>query len=435
MKKYRTLVPIVLIVLMFVSWYKLVSNVAEENTIYNDYLTAARKYADDGITKYAIENYNLALGINDNPDIYVEVAEYYKSQGKDREYLSWCEKFFEKYPMEAKAYDCVLSAYLADENYESCYDVIEIADKRNISSEFIEQTKTEIKYVYKLDFNSYEDVGVYSNCYCAIKNDGYWGFVDRFGVQRVGIRFSEAGAFTKSGLCPVVDGKGEAYFIDASGEKVLKSQDEYESFGLLTTEATAAKRSDGKYVYVDKNLNKLFGEYDYASTMNNGIAAVMSSDKWSVINSNGEKTVNETFTDIKLDERYLAYCNDRLFVKRSNGKYIMIDSSGKQVGSDEFEDVKVFAGESPSAVKIRGKWQFISKDGKLISEKTYDEARPFCNGLAAVNIDGKWGFIDESENVVIEPQFYGAKDFNEKGSCFVKTGDKWQLLKLYRLNR
>ena len=29
----------------------------------------------------------------------------------------------------------------------------------------------------------------------------------------------------------------------------------------------------------------------------------------------------------------------------------------------------------------------------------------------------------------------GAKDFNEKGSCFVKVGDKWQLLKLYRLNR
>ena len=32
-------------------------------------------------------------------------------------------------------------------------------------------------------------------------------------------------------------------------------------------------------------------------------------------------------------------------------------------------------------------------------------------------------------------QFFGAKDFSEKGSCFIQTGDKWQLLKLYRLNR
>ena len=44
-------------------------------------------------------------------------------------------------------------------------------------------------------------------------------------------------------------------------------------------------------------------------------------------------------------------------------------------------------------------------------------------------------FTCDNENVVIEPQFFGAKEFNEKGSCFVLTGDKWQLLKLYRLNR
>ena len=30
------------------------------------------------------------------------------------------------------------------------------------------------------------------------------------------------------------------------------------------------------------------------------------------------------------------------------------------------------------------------------------------------------GFVDENENIVIEPQFFDAKDFTEKGSCFVK---------------
>ena len=67
--------------------------------------------------------------------------------------------------------------------------------------------------------------------------------------------------------------------------------------------------------------------------------------------------------------------------------------------------------------------------------KKYDDARSYTNGLAAVCINGKWGFVDEKENVVIEPQFTDAKDFNEKGSCFIKTENKWQLLKLYRLNR
>ena len=81
------------------------------------------------------------------------------------------------------------------------------------------------------------------------------------------------------------------------------------------------------------------------------------------------------------------------------------------------------------------KRQFIDKDAKRLSDKTYEEARSYSNGLAAVKISGKWGFVDTDENVVIEQQFFGAKDFSEKGSCFIQTGDKWQLLKLYRLNR
>lgn len=52
-----------------------------------------------------------------------------------------------------------------------------------------------------------------------------------------------------------------------------------------------------------------------------------------------------------------------------------------------------------------------------------------------MKIDGKWGFVDSNEELKIPAEFFGAKDFNEKGSCFVMTGDKWQLLKLYRINR
>ncbi len=81
------------------------------------------------------------------------------------------------------------------------------------------------------------------------------------------------------------------------------------------------------------------------------------------------------------------------------------------------------------------KWFFIDKDGKAISDKTYEDARAFSNGLAAVKQKGKWGFVDKDENIVIEPKFSDAKDFNAKGSCFIKEGDIWQLLKLYRLNR
>lgn len=435
MKKYRALVPVVVIVLMLVSWYLLIEDSGKVETAYNNYLSEARKFAEDGITKYAIENYNMALEIKSTPEVYVEVAEYYKSQEKNKEYLSWCENFFDTYPTLSDSYDCVLDAYLNDKDYKSCYDILETAKKRNISSDFIKQVSADIMYVYKLDFNTFEDVAVYSNNYCPVKSKEVWGFVDRYGNQRIACKYVEVGAYTQTNFASVVNADGDAYFIDKTGAKVLVSKEKYQSFGLLVDGKIAAKRRDDKYTYVDKEFNVLFGEYDYASTINNGVAAVKIGDSWQLINAEGKNITTENYFDIKLDEKQIAYRNDRLFVSTSADKYVMVDGLGKRVGTLIFEDARIFTSDAPAAVKVDGKWCFVNSDGKLISDKKYDDARSFNNGLAAVCIDGKWGFIDENENVAIEPVFFGAKDFNEKGSCFVQTGDKWQLLKLYRLNR
>lgn len=435
MKKYRALVPVVMIVVMVASWYLLVKDAVMVENQYNSYLTEARKYAENGITKYAIENYNLALEIKSSPDVYVEVAEYYKSQEKDAEYLAWCENFFETYPTEKVAYDCVLDAYLENKDYESCYDILETAEKRNITSDNIKKISKEIKYVYKLDFNTYENVGIYSNNYCPVASKGAWGYVDRYGNQRIACKYLDVGAYTQTNFTSVVNSDNEAYFIDKTGSKVMVAKEKYTSFGLLVNDIIAAKKTDGKYTYVNSDFEVLFGDYDYASTMNNGVAAVKSGDTWQIIDDSGKTITDKKYVDVIRDEKQIAFRNDRLFVATETGKYIMINSSGKQIGSLVFEDARLFTGDAPAAVKIDGKWCYVDSDGKKISDKTYNDARSFANGLAAVCIDGKWGFVDETEKIVIEPTFFGAKDFNEKGSCFVQTGDKWQLLKLYRLNR
>ena len=144
---------------------------------------------------------------------------------------------------------------------------------------------------------------------------------------------------------------------------------------------------------------------------------------------------NQYYLDVKLDEKQIACRKDRLFVSVNEGRYILIDNKGKQIGNQEYEDANVFLADGITSVKIDGQWCFIDENGKRISDHTYENARAYANGLAAVCIDGVWGFVDEKENVVIEPVFFDTKDFNEMGSCFVKTGDKWQLLRLYRLNR
>lgn len=434
MKNYRKLMPLVLIVVMALSWYSIVTNAIEETKAYNNYLSKARKYAETGITKYAVENYNKALEIKPSVDIYIEVANYYESQGKVNEQLSWCEDFFQEYPTEPKAYDCLLKSYLEQKDYTSCYDVLCTAEKRNITSNYMKGINEKLAYTFQLDYTSYDDVGVYSNKFCPVKSKDSWGFVDRYGNQEISAKYVSVGAFTSTNFAPVVNSEGEPYFIDKTGSKILASKDKYKSFGLLVNGIILAQKESEKYIYVDESFNNLFGEYDNATTMNNGVALIQKGDKWKLIDNKGKEISSTEFDGVIVDEKNIAYRNERIFVK-SKDSYIMVDSAGKQIGSQTYENALPFSDTSYAAVKINGSWCFVDKNGKIKSDKKYENARSFLNGLAAVKINGKWGFVDSNEEIKIEPQFFGAKDFNEKGSCFVMTGDKWQLLKLYRLNR
>lgn len=435
MKNYRKIIPLALVILMALACYSLVSNAVKENSDYNHYLSEARKYAELDITKYAIENYNKALSINPTPDVYVEVAEYYERQeNSDTKLLNWCEDFFEKYPTNSKSYDCILKAYMKQKDYDSCFDVLSTAEKRNVSSEYIKSVKNELSYAFKLDFNTYDDVGIYGNGFCAVKSKDAWGYVDSYGNQKTPISYVSAAPFTKAEMAPVVDQKGECYFIDNTGSRVLASKEKYKSFGISSDDIIKVELENGKYSYCDSELNKLFGEYDDATAFNNGIAAVKENGQWKIINNEGNAKSSTEYADVVADEKNIVFRNDRLFVGDGTG-YIMIDSSGKQIGNEKYENAHCFADSTYAAVENDGKWFFIDKNAKRLSDKTYEDARSYSNGLAAVKISGKWGFVDTDENVVIEQQFFGAKDFSEKGSCFVQTGDKWQLLKLYRLNR
>ncbi len=439
MKNYRNLLPIVLIVLMLVSWFKLASSATESADEVTDYLKIARENAAQGITKTAIDNYVAALAIEPDVDVYVEVAEYYKSQGNKNDWQNWCEIFLEKYPTEPKAYDCSLEAYLSAEDYPQCFEILETASKRRLSSEYMTQTAEQIAYVFDYEYGSFQDVGVYSNNFCAIQKNDKWGFINRLGDIEINCKYTTVGAYTGSGLAPVVDKDGDVYLIDKDGNKmaVPPAESGYQELGLLVEEKIAAKRPDGKYEYVryaDAMWQEVFGNYDYASSFNGGVAAVRNGNQWSLIDAEGKELTQTKYEDVKLDEKQIAYRNERLFVK-TGGSYVMVDMAGNQIGTQTFEDAKVFGDTTFAAVKIGGKWCFIDKDGNLKSDKTYEDARSYVNGMAAVQVDGKWGFVDADEELKIAAQFDGAKDFNEKGSCFVKNGDTWELLKLYRLNR
>lgn len=68
---------------------------------------------------------------------------------------------------------------------------------------------------------------------------------------------------------------------------------------------------------------------------------------------------------------------------------------------------------------------FVDRQGNPTFEgKTFDEALPFSEGLAAVQSDGQWGFIDLTGRFAIPPIYEGAGSFS-KDMAPVKKGELW----------
>lgn len=434
MKNYRKLVPIVLLLFLGLSWYKMYSDIAKVDDKYQEYLQIARDYADKKVTKMAVQYYSLALEVKSTPEIYAEVADYYKSTENMSDYIKWCEDFLNVYPTSVLAYEHMLDAYILAEDYKNSFKVIEVAQKRKLSSEKIDELSQSIWNKYTVETSHYQDVGAFGGGYCPVKKDDKWGYVSTTGKVVIACKYDKAGAFV-NGIASVVTSQGKAFFIDEDGDEIKVAPVDYQEYGIYYGGYIAAQKSNGKYTFLDSKLVEENGEYDFATSFNGGVAAVKNGDSWSLVDENLARITGEEYSDVIMDKKGLICRSNRIFVQKSNGKYVMLDEKGAQVGNTEFDDAKPFLSQESAAVKVNGKWCFVDLNGNLSFENTYEETNSFSNGYAAVCVDGKWGFIDTDGNVVIEFQFDGATDMNEKGSSFVMNENSWFMLRLYRLNK
>jgi hypothetical protein len=98
-----------------------------------------------------------------------------------------------------------------------------------------------------------------------------------------------------------------------------------------------------------------------------------------------------------------------------------IDRKGDYVIKPQFEAAHEFS-EGLAAVRIKDKWGYIDKTGKIVAEAQFDEPIiPFSEGLALVKIENKYGYIDKKGEFAIKPQFAYAHSFSD-GLAMVEVG-------------
>lgn len=430
-RKYKDLIPLVLIIFVVAGWYQLNAKGEETQGEYKKYVTEARRYADLGITTRAEKNYLKALEKKESLELRFELSDYYKKNCDADTNLKWCKEVQEMYPTNAEAYNRLLEVNLKLKDYKSCFDTINLAKKRKLSSSYMTEVENKIAYEYMFESNnSFEDVSTFLNGKCAVKSKDNWGFTDTDGSLIASCQYKKVSSFANDNAA-VVEQDNSVYFIDSNGDKSIATKDtKFSEFGMIANGIMTAV-SNGKYMFLKDTFEKLWGDYDFASAMNEGAAAVKNGDSWSIIDSSGKNIGTEKYQNIIVDENNLACREKRLFAKNNSG-YMMLDNSGKKISDTVFEDAKLFLSPTLAAVKIDGKWGFADLNGAIVIKPQYEDARSFSYGIAAVKTGGKWGFIDKSGVMKIKPEFYNAKDFNDKGSCFVNVGNTWELIKLYR---
>lgn len=432
MKNYRFLVPLVLVLMLVASVYVLYDGKASVRDEYNTYVETARDYREQGIFIDAEENYLLAIDVQPNLDMYLELGSLYMDHNLPRMAKKLSRNLLKEYPQDAGSYEYALQLYMSTNDYIECYDLIDTMRKRGLTSEYMEQLALEIEYEYYF-VADYDHVSVFGGGMCPVEREGKWGFVDTYGTRYVSLQFAEVGPFS-GGLAPVVDAEGNAYYIDNQGnkKKVILNVDNIQKLGLIENNVFALY--NGKtWGFYDGDGNHLFGDYQETSNIGNGVAAVKTGSGWQLVDYDGKDLTGNTYKSVWMDEKLIVHRNDRIFVEVDGG-YQMIDTAGKVHSKHTYEAVQLFNDTTYAAVKMDGKWGFVDKNGEIILEPQYEDARSFSNGYAAVKVDGLWGYIKADGQMVIPCTFVDAKDFTASGTAFVMVEDEWELLKLYKYN-
>lgn len=200
-----------------------------------------------------------------------------------------------------------------------------------------------------------------------------------------------------------------------------------------------AVQSDEKWGYIDKEGKYIINpQFKEAFLFTEGLALVQSQEgKYGYISEDGKFVINATYKNGTIFSEGLA------FVTIENGFPTCIDKNGNiKFELKEVEEACAFQ-DDYAAVKIKDKWGFIDKSGKVVINPQFEEASEFSGGLAAVaskkDKDSKelnWGYINTEGKIVINPQFNKAYSFKQ-GKALVSDGKKFGYIDskgLYSIN-
>ena len=259
----------------------------------------------------------------------------------------------------------------------------------------------------------FENALPFSEGLAAVMHEGRWGYIDRSGKEAIPYLFQTAESF-HAGVAIVNTGLPEhpVGLIDPNGAWVIRP-----SFRFITAAdgpngiLLAQKEPGEKPTFYDRTGNRALGPYHQAFPFAQDRARVKNdADEW-IIDSTGSFLPKKS---VFLDATHYS---DGMIAVRGNGKVGYMDLDGQIAIEPRYDAGGAFA-EGLAPVQMNGRWSFIDKSGATVAQLPEGVvfALPLSDGLSLVTADvgqaaKKLGYVDKEGKWAVKPVWDDAQPF------------------------
>lgn len=431
MKKNLSIIMGVLLVL---AWYVTISTWVGTEGKYQGYIEEAKRLEEKGLYLDALSQYNLAKEMKpESMEVDVYIADAYYALEDYKSYKNQLTNMIDVYGPVDSVVEKLISYYEVFSSQNSLISCVKDMYAQYPDSEIVKKYYNELKGVYDTLYVSVNKIDKFKGSYAVFTLNGKQGILNTSGDVVLEAVYDEVHYNGEDTSKIIVKDANQYYMVNLNGYKTAQPEKAYESMGVLMQGRIAAKQ-DGKYGYLDSNMNeKMVFSYDDATAFGDGVAAVKQGEKWGFINTKGEPVTEFIYDEVAVNTKGSCSVSGVIGVRQGND-WFYIDTEGERIGEESYEGLKAFEGSGYAPVCKNERWGYINSSGTLVIDYQYHDAKAFTNGFAAVNSNGLWGFIDSNNLLMIDYSFSDAEFMTNKGVAAVANGDAWTLIELKILN-
>ncbi|MCR5104875.1 MAG: WG repeat-containing protein [Eubacterium sp.] len=431
----RIISAILIISMIIAGWKYMFINSQEKTDSYDRGYMLAQDYEKKGYYKDAVNEYKKLSQIKNSIEIKrAIVMDYYAME--DWNNFETEAKGFLTSNDDVEIYSMLISLYMQAERLSEAKDYIEKAENLFPENQEIISFNNELKGIYSITYLDYKDISE--------NMDGY-----------------SVATKAESIASPIVNERSISILLDKNGSVQLPGMNFNQIYDILGDDEERRLSSEDKNSAVirftgtndaDKTVSldidgqiRAMSTYDltYSGVFHDGKALVMKDGKWGYLSTqdNSDSWIGECLNNEDSSEKILSklkYDDATAFMNgvaavNEGGKWAFIDKDEKYITDYIFDDVIMDITKCCSRGKAifarksgEKKYSMYSLMGEEIINAEYDLVKGFLctDGLAAVCSGGKWGLIDSEGNAVVNCEYEETGSSASEYIPFKKTG-KW----------